>query len=647
MRTIILSLALFASFGASGQTLKAYIEAAQAAEAERDYYTAFVHYGTAVEIDENRLDLRYKMAEAARYYHAYATSEDLYEQVMMADEGASFPQSAYWLARMQHIQGKYDTAIANYQIYLGENSDDDDPYAVEANRMIEYCQWALDHQELVGDSADIEKLDSNVNTTFSEVAALKRDEMLYFSRLGYERKDVVKKREVPPSYLYSKVLASEQDSMPAPLDSTLNDSLNHTAHITFNHEETRLFYTVCEYLNKYDIRCDIYYRDIDSLGDWGPAQKLPSPINLDSFTNTQPHVAFDYLKNKDILYFVSNRPMGKGELDIWYSEINDDNTFTEPQNLAALNTNYNDITPFFHEESYTMYLSTHGKPGYGGYDIFKSEKKGEKWDTLVNLGPQINSSYDDVYYSLVEDESLALYSSNKVESQYLDAGNQACCYDIYKIEQEPIEVKLIVETFNKMTGEPLEDVTLYIEQRNGEVITVTQTTGASNRYEMELKRNRNWNIRGEKRTFNPDFADFSTYDIKESQTITKQLYLDPSEVVVEVRTFELRRRVPLLNVNVDLNDANGNLIETQASRYGHQTYFSVRPDEDYGLRGYRKGYLKAFADISKDELIGQDTIIKELYLELGNLDDFLPLAIYFDNDKKSELQGNRYRGPVP
>ena len=644
IRILIFSIFCLLGTAVHGQTLKAYITAAEESLAEKDYYSAFIYYGITVEIDSNRADLRYKMAEAARMYHAYGMAERMYQSVVDDKGGASYPDAAFWLGQMQHIQGRYDTAISSYQIFLGEHADEDTIMANRVIDLIDDCQWAIDNTMPPSDSIKVEKLDSAVNTNFSEVAALKRDEIIYFTRLGFERMDMEKKHEVPPTYLYSRVLQQETDSLPVPMDSTLNDSLMHTAHTTFTHEEDRVYYTICEYLNKYDIRCDIFFRDIDLENDvWGEAQKLPEPINMSNATNTQPSIAYDDLLGKDVLYFVSDREGGNGGLDIYFSVINDDNTLTEPENLSALNTEDDDITPFFHEESNRLFFSSNGYPGFGGYDIYEAEQNiDQTWNEPINLGSDYNSSYNDVYFSLTEDESFAMFSSNKTESIYLDSTDRACCYDIYKVEKEPIKVDLIVETFNAMTGEPLLDVTLYIEEANGEVVRVTQTTGASNRYEMDLRRNRNYTVTGEKRTFNPDTKIFSTYDITKSRTIRHQLYLDPSNVIVEVRTFELRRRVPLINVMVDLTDDQNNLLDQKSERYSHIQYFSVRPDEDYGLMGWRKGYLKAFGTISRDELIGKDTLVKELYLELGNLEDFLPLAIYFDNDQPRNARDVRY-----
>src|SRR5690606_1614113 len=84
---------------------------------------------------------------------------------------------------------------------------------------------------------------------------------------------------------------------------------------------------------------------------------LPPPINLDSFTNTQPSVGKDQAGN-EVLYFVSDRPGGQGGLDIWFTTLMPDGTYSEPSNLAIVNSPGNDISPFFHFSSSTLFFSS-------------------------------------------------------------------------------------------------------------------------------------------------------------------------------------------------------------------------------------------------------------------------------------------------
>src|SRR5690554_2600651 len=127
----------------SGQTLKAYITAAENAMAEEDYFTAYTHFETAVNVDSSRMDLQYKLAEAARHYYAYSNAEKLYQNVMLSEDGSEYSLAAYWLAKMQQVQGKYDQALTNYCIFVSEQPEADSMLLADAQFQIASSEWAM------------------------------------------------------------------------------------------------------------------------------------------------------------------------------------------------------------------------------------------------------------------------------------------------------------------------------------------------------------------------------------------------------------------------------------------------------------------------------------------------------------------------
>lgn len=626
------------SAGTNAQTLNAYIKAAEKAMEDRDAFSAFSYFEIANDItDGERIDLKAKFADAAREYNAYAIADSLYRQVLAHEENNDYPLTSFHLASVQQVLGKYDSAVANYQIYLTEHQDEDPYYTALAQKEIESCRWALDNVRVSDDSTTIERLGAEVNTPYSEFAALQFGDTLFYTSLSHLKEE---DPDAPPKLPYSKVFSSDDGAQGLPLDHQLNDSIFHTGHLTFDREGKRAYYTLCTYEGFGQIRCDLYYRELTSDTIWGDPQKLPAPINQDSATSTQPDIAYDDALGKDVLYFVSDREGGSGGLDIWYSVINDANSFTAPQPLADLNTQYDEITPFYHESTNTLYFSSTGRLGFGGYDIYKSEKNDQNWANPENLGSDINSSLDDAFFSLSEDESEGHLSSNRIGSLYLEEENEACCYDIYKMTAVPVKVNLIAQTFNKLTGAPLDEVTLYIEQRNGDVVSVTKTTGSTNELVFPLKRNKNYTVTAEKEGYAPETIQFSTYGITASEDITKKFFLDPARIVLKVETYDARQRQPLPNVTLDVSSSQTGFAEQKTNPQSHITYFDIQPDNDYLVAATRKGYRRATADVSQAETRSQDTVVKILYLELGNLEDFLPLAIYFDNDQP-EPKSNR------
>ena len=236
-----------------------------------------------------------------------------------------------------------------------------------------------------------------------------------------------------------------------------------------------------------------------------------------------------------------------------------------------------------------------------------------------------------MYYSLSSDEETALFSSNRIGSTYFESSREACCFDIYDVSAQPVEVNLIVETYNKRTLAPLLFTNVDIIGANGVVETLRMNTEATNSVTTKIDRNKNYTIVGSKEGFDNDEAVFSTYGITQSVDITKKLYLDPSDIIVRVRTFDKRRREPLPGTTVEIVDDQGGFHGSKVNERSHVQYFGVPPINSYTITGSRKGYLKAVTTLSEDQF-DEDTVTVDLYLELGNLEDFLPLAIYFDND---------------
>ena len=115
------------------------------------------------------------------------------------------------------------------------------------------------------------------------------------------------------------------------------------------------------------------------------------------------------------LYFSSNRPGGFGGSDIWRSEIVD-NTFLKPENLGpSINTKYDEMSPFLHPDNLTFYFASNGHIGMGDFDIFVSRRKNKtnSWQKPENLGFPINTHYTENSLIVEKDGNTAYFVSNK------------------------------------------------------------------------------------------------------------------------------------------------------------------------------------------------------------------------------------------
>ncbi len=141
---------------------------------------------------------------------------------------------------------------------------------------------------------------------------------------------------------------------------------------------------------------------------WSKPQKMPEPINSD-FLETHGC----YSPDKKEFFFTSNRPGGQGGLDIYMSRKLPNGMWSAPTNLGpTINTPYNEDSPFMHPDEKRLYFSSSGHNTMGGLDIFVAERKSvTEWAKPKNIGYPINSTSDDVGFSVSVDGKRGYYAS--------------------------------------------------------------------------------------------------------------------------------------------------------------------------------------------------------------------------------------------
>lgn len=139
---------------------------------------------------------------------------------------------------------------------------------------------------------------------------------------------------------------------------------------------------------------DIYTTEFNN-GEWSPVRKLDSPVNT-VFNETHASISPD----GSVLYFTSDRKGGYGGTDIYRAEKNERNEWEKPVNLGPLiNTPFNEATPFVSSDGSRLFFSSQGHYNMGGYDIFCSSLDGEgDWFPPVNIGFPLNTTDDDLFF---------------------------------------------------------------------------------------------------------------------------------------------------------------------------------------------------------------------------------------------------------
>lgn len=130
----------------------------------------------------------------------------------------------------------------------------------------------------------------------------------------------------------------------------------------------------------------------DRLGKWSKPQALS--INMEGFNTANPTVS----PYEDYLYFVSDRPGGRGQTDIYKAAIATDGSFGEVEHLKdGINTEGKESHVFIDSEG-IMYFSSDGYPGKGGLDVYAVDLNSNEVD-VYNMGYPVNTVYDDFAYS--------------------------------------------------------------------------------------------------------------------------------------------------------------------------------------------------------------------------------------------------------
>jgi outer membrane protein OmpA-like peptidoglycan-associated protein len=169
-----------------------------------------------------------------------------------------------------------------------------------------------------------------------------------------------------------------------------------------------MLFTAC---NRPDSKggCDIYLA-VRTGEVWEKPYNLGYPVNTRYWEST-PFLAADGLT----LYFSSNRPGGRGGMDLWKSSLKNDGSWTEPVNLGpVINTEGNEIAPFMLPEGTNLYFASDGHPGMGGFDLFRSGVSGKAgWEIPVNLGYPVNTWHNEEGITMPGDPEFAIISSDR------------------------------------------------------------------------------------------------------------------------------------------------------------------------------------------------------------------------------------------
>ncbi len=634
-KIIILSICILSAFSSHGQaSFKNYLKKGKQAIKENNFSGAVELLSEAVAREPLHKEAVSLLAESARKAYAYSIAENNYQILVDSLGIEDQPKSLLYLAELKNILGKYSEAVTYYDLYLSEYEELSAQDSRAAKKGRKSARWAAEQPPADPDKALVMHLDESVNTGYSEHAPFLRDDNLYYTSLRYQKPNDTYK----PKRYVSKVLVSdnELEGELMPLTGNFNSNKVLTSGTSLTKDGKIMLLSICNFTELNQIQCQLYYRTLqDTL--WSEPVKLPESINLKKYTSTHPAIG-EQNDEKTVLYFVSNRPGGKGGMDIWQTTFSNEMEFAEPSRLK-INTEYDEVSPHFFEAKNELYFSSTGRDGFGGFDIYRSPAKGNIDDEAIeNVGPEVNSSFNDLYYALSYRGDKAYYSSNRPGSFYLIEKFETCCYDIYRADLDECYLNLLALTFDGLTEEELNGVTIKIEDIDAPLEEPREFTNLEgNDFLVDVDCKGKYKITASKEDYDPAIIELFMEDqeLEDGKPVEHKIKLFPSELPLIVYAFDKLTEQPLSGVKVTLVDVVTDQNEYRSNPNGNDFSFSVLPPKEYIILGTKDGYIEDRVDLVANREEG-DSLIRRIYLEKS---DIVLKAVTMEKATRERLGG--------
>lgn len=402
--------------------------------------------------------------------------------------------------------------------------------------------------QLLASGILIEALDKNVNSEYSELNPLLSPDgkTLYFSRKNHPQNigGVNDKEDIWYSQLDSAGHWQLAQNMGREFNNAGPNFVNTIRSVTPDGKSAIMLLG-----NKYNKNGKMEAGVSISSNVNGQWSK-PKALNIDNDYNVNEKANYFLTDNRQTLLMSVEREDTKGSRDLYVSFLKQDSSWTEPKNLGdVVNTANEETAPFLASDDKTLYFSSNGFSGYGGSDIYVSKRLDDTWTNWSepeNLGPEINSPLEDLFFNIPASSEFAYYSRGVSETNT----------DIFRVKLPIIKnpepwVTVRGKIIDKTTGQPLGAKIVYERLPDGKGVGIAQSNPETGEYEIRLPAGHLYGLRAEADGKLSESQNLDTRDIKADQVIDKNFNLDP----IAVATIAENVTIVLNNVFFDFDKA--------------------------------------------------------------------------------------------
>ncbi len=294
----------------------------------------------------------------------------------------------------------------------------------------------------------------------------------------------------------------------------------HEASVAFSPDQKTIYFT----RNNYGKRLKRGKNGINHLkiyqsklvgGEWTDAVEVP--FNSENYSTGHPSISPDGTK----MYFVSDKPGGYGETDIYVVDILENGEFSEPKNLGrGINTNGKEMFPYITEN--VLYFSSNRAMGFGGLDVYKADYDNDTFGIVYNLGEPINSSRDDFSYIVDGSGEKGYFASNRKGGKGDD--------DIYSFTSIENHNAISGTIKDATTGEALEGAQVILYNKD-KLLLAEVNTDADGSYRFDgLESKSDYQIKISKKGYFETDSDIQT---KDNVVIAANQSLQPLKEIID------------------------------------------------------------------------------------------------------------------
>ena len=451
----------------------------------KDYRSAAMVYGHLDSLFPNNPDYVYKIGESRYLSRNPITSIDYFLKAQAL--GFYDTKLSFYLGRAYHMSHDFSQAIRYYTRYKKFlNSKDDEEIIEEVDNYLRQCNIGV---EMVNNPLELEikNIGREINSEFADYVPLvdsSESIMVFTSRRKGGFSDIIE----PSTGLYYEDIykAYKQEDGSWGVAENLGKKINsryHDACVSLSHDGKKIYLYKSGYKkDEVGIYTTEFKKNEEGRLEWSEPEKIVEAFINDN-KNHVPSVSIS--AHEDAIYFSSDRKDGYGGLDIYVSKLTENGTWSEPENMGpTINTEFDEDAPFIHQSEELLFFSSKGHTSMGGYDVFFTVVDSayeDGWSMPVNFGYPVNTAQDDIYFDWSADESKGYYASFRSDSY----GEK----DIYMaIRPEGRADMTILKGYvsDANTGEPIKALVLVTDPETKEVVdkSVTDSTG---RYTSTVK----------------------------------------------------------------------------------------------------------------------------------------------------------------